>query len=832
MKKRTLNAYGASGILAFVLTTGPAGAATASAATTTWTTLASSANPSPAGQSIVLTATVRGTSGGTPTGTVTFKEQSVVLGTGTVDSQGRASLSTAPLALGTHRITAAYSGDANFSASTSAVLKQAAPTTTACGAPTFYWSSGSPLPSGAQTEPADFNNDGKPDVAGSSRVYFGDGSGTFTAGPEISTGQPPGGAVSGDWNGDGKADLIFMSHFPRSATDSIHLMLGDGLGGFQAPPAFAGNRGLPGVLGGIQQADFNLDGKLDIAVGSNGVTVPESHVTILLGDGAGGWTSGAAPKAFEHASRPLVADFNLDGRPDVARLTGEFPRSLSVYLGDGAGGFASPLVTPSQDRTLADIGDFNLDGRIDLVSWGDGVHVLLGDGSGGFALGYQLPDAQFVPHISGDFNSDGKLDIVVGSPTRFGVLLGNGAAGFTLSDFPSSEVLGVASDDFNLDGRPDLSTVGSSRVFVLLNACGAPATTTTLTVSPSPSAFGQAVTLTATVAPSSGSGTPAGRVEFRENFGTLATSTLSGGVATFTTSALATGAHSITASYSGDAGFGTSASNPVTHNVLPGLNIDDPSLAEGHTGGSWLAFAVTLSVPLTSAVSVDYAITGGTAVSGVDYTPRSGTLTFPPGRVKRHILINVVGNTTVSSNRTVVVTLTNPSGAALAKAQGTGTITEDDPPAALTVVPQYRLYSRITLEHHYTTDANEYHVLGTTFGANWQQEGKAYSIFRETGAQEGIFTVPLYRLYHPGIRQHHWTTDSNEVNVLSAGDWEYEYISGYVLPSLASGTTPLYRLSRASPPLHLWTTDANEKNVLSTPQYGWVYEGIVGYVVP
>jgi hypothetical protein len=95
------------------------------------TTVASSLNPSTFGQAVTFTATVTATSG-TPTGTVIFKNGTTTLGTGTL-SAGKAAFTTAALTVGTHSITAVYSGDANFAGSTSPalsqVVKQAATTT-------------------------------------------------------------------------------------------------------------------------------------------------------------------------------------------------------------------------------------------------------------------------------------------------------------------------------------------------------------------------------------------------------------------------------------------------------------------------------------------------------------------------------------------------------------------------------------------------------------------------------------------------------------------------------------------------------------------------------
>src|ERR1700674_5047421 len=84
----------------------------------------------------------------------------------------------------------------------------------------------------------------------------------------------------------------------------------------------------------------------------------------------------------------------------------------------------------------------------------------------------------------------------------------------------------------------------------------APATLVSLISSLSPSALGQAVTFTATVKPASGSGIPAGTVTFNDGATALGTGTLNGGTATFVTSGLGAGVHSITAVYGGDANFG------------------------------------------------------------------------------------------------------------------------------------------------------------------------------------------------------------------------------------------------------------------------------------
>jgi hypothetical protein len=101
--------------------------------TSTTTTLNASASPVFAGQPETLTATLVSATGGIPTGTIAFHDSAAVIGTITVNAQGVATFPTTTLAVGTHTLTAVYSGDANYQPSTSAsitVVVQPAPTTT------------------------------------------------------------------------------------------------------------------------------------------------------------------------------------------------------------------------------------------------------------------------------------------------------------------------------------------------------------------------------------------------------------------------------------------------------------------------------------------------------------------------------------------------------------------------------------------------------------------------------------------------------------------------------------------------------------------------------
>lgn len=117
------------------------------------------------------------------------------------------------------------------------------------------------------------------------------------------------------------------------------------------------------------------------------------------------------------------------------------------------------------------------------------------------------------------------------------------------------------------------------------------------------------------------------------------------------------------------------------------LSINNVSVTEGNSGTATATFTVTLS-PVNSAqtVTVNYATANGTAsTSNNDYTATSGTLTFAAGTSTQTISVPVRGDTTVESNETFVVNLSNASNATISDSQGTGTIVNDDTPSVPTV---------------------------------------------------------------------------------------------------------------------------------------------------
>lgn len=140
------------------------------------------------------------------------------------------------------------------------------------------------------------------------------------------------------------------------------------------------------------------------------------------------------------------------------------------------------------------------------------------------------------------------------------------------------------------------------------------------------------------------------------------------------------------------------------------------------------------------------------------------------------------------------------------------------------LVNRYRLYSPVTLEHLYTTDLNEYIVLGES--PAWVQEGVASRMHKSPAIVAGTAAVPYYRLYDYVARWHHWTSDRNEYDTLRQRSYRYlaEGIDGYIFLTQVPGTIPWYRLAYPSiPGLHTWTSDQNERDTLVN-QRGWIEE--------
>ena len=480
---------------------------------------------------------------------------------------------------------------------------------------------------------ADVNGDGKPDVivanecntdcsAGTVSILINNGDGTFQTGNTYpSGGQYTLWAAAGDLNGDGKADIVLSNQcgVPNvCSSSSVSVLLGNGDGTFQSATSYSltSTNGQSIVLG-----DVNGDGKLDVVVvfQCDNNNCNSGGADVLLGNG-----DGTFQPAVDYSAGGLytlgasIGDVNGDGKADLV-LISECNSSnnctngvASVLLGNGDGTF-QPAVTYSTigvDANSMQLADLNGDGKLDIVAENEcasnndcstgSLVVLLGNGDGTFQTGVTTNmNSQFFfsqSLVVADFNGDQKLDVAFGGADTF--LLGNGDGTFQAPMYLGASGSGSVVADFNGDGRPDLALGG---VTILLNISNGfkVQTTTTLNSSSNPSSFGQSVTFTATVTPQA-QGNPSGTVIFADGETQLGQVTLANGTATYTTSALGIGSHSITASYSGDSNYGSS--NSTTLNQAVGVDSTTTTLS-GAPNPANVAQSVTFTATVTPSSS-------------------------------------------------------------------------------------------------------------------------------------------------------------------------------------------------------------------------------------
>ena len=123
----------------------------------------------------------------------------------------------------------------------------------------------------------------------------------------------------------------------------------------------------------------------------------------------------------------------------------------------------------------------------------------------------------------------------------------------------------------------------------------------------------------------------------------------------------------------------------MDNDPAPNVVINDVTVTEGDAGSSNATFTLTLSVASGKTITVDAVTADGTATEPSDYANTSSTVTFAPGQMTRTLVVPVNADTIDEFDETFVVNLSSPSNVTIADAQGVGTITDDDPLAALSV---------------------------------------------------------------------------------------------------------------------------------------------------
>ena len=639
--------------------------------TNSTTAVTSSQNPSVFSQSLIFTATISPVApgAGTPTGTVTFLDGGSPVGSGTL-SGGVATFATSALAVGNHTLTSSYGGDGNFNGSigsltgnpqvvsktnsTTAVTSSQNPS--AIGQPVIFTATVSPVAPGAGTPTGSvtFLDGGSPIGSGT----LSSGVATFTT-SALAVGNH---TLTANYGGDGNFN--------------------SGTGSLTGNPQVVNKTSSATTVTSSQNPSFigqSVIFTATVAAVAPGTGTPTGTVTFL----DGGSTIGTGPLSAGVATFTTAglaggnhtvtatysgdANFNgstgsLTGNPQVVNKT----NSASVVTSSlNASVFGQPLIFTAMVSAVAP-GSGTPTGTVTFLDGGSPVGT--GTLSGGVATFASSALAAgthtLTTNYGGDANFNGSTGSLTGNPqvvnksgstTPVSSSANPSASGqsviFTTTVSPVAPGAGVPTGTVTfLDGGGPIGTgtlSGGIATFstsalsmanhTLTSSYGGDGSfngstgslnsnpqvvnksnsTTAISSSANPAVIGQSIIFTATVSPAApGTGTPTGTVTFLDGGISLGTSTLSGGIATFTTSALAIGNHAVTTNYSGDGNFngntGTLSGNPQV------VNMD---LSATRVTSSENSAAVDQSVTFTATVSP---VAPGTG------TP-TGTVTFLDG---------------------------------------------------------------------------------------------------------------------------------------------------------------------------------------------------------
>jgi FG-GAP-like repeat len=197
-------------------------------------------------------------------------------------------------------------------------------------------------------------------------VLLGNGDGTFQAAASYGVLTRPGSVIAADFNGDGKIDLATANFGGRPGTyifgDTVSVLLGNGDGTFQAAVSYTVGTGPSSVATG----DFNGDGKADLATAD----IASNTVSVLLGNGDGTFQTALSHATDVSPNSLTTGDFNDDGRLDLAAAN-QYGSTVNMLLGNGDGTFrTAPSYVAGMNPTSITTGDFDGDGAADLTVTG------------------------------------------------------------------------------------------------------------------------------------------------------------------------------------------------------------------------------------------------------------------------------------------------------------------------------------------------------------------------------------------------------------------------------------------------------------------------------
>ncbi len=312
---------------------------------------------------------------------------------------------------------------------------------------------------------ADVNNDKLPDIVAAFedrnefQVLLADGKGLWAKARTFSAGENPTSIAIADFDADGDPDIIIANH----EKPYLSFARGDGDGTFRTFEAFVGVDVRPHPHE-VNAVDLNDDQLIDLIVDSRDrrsiVAIPGSPDGKFAAPGTAFDVKGAPYLGF------AVGDINGDGRPDVVTPNADHVAIILNESSPAAIMLTHSHTVPFPRPFAVGLGDFDGDGKIDLVvaseEAGKNVAIFSGDGKGQISA---APTSMFELAAGakqltiGDFDGDSVSDVVVSSWNQDAIIVSRNGEDFAAGKLPLGGIQvpwGIAAGDIDGDGRDDL----------------------------------------------------------------------------------------------------------------------------------------------------------------------------------------------------------------------------------------------------------------------------------------------------------------------------------------------------------------------------------------